>query len=234
MDRHTASTRESGTGVGRDESPTPRPPLGPGWGAGSGRSRIRRAALTVAGIALAAWVAISTLGCVNIRQLLPGVLPQATQAAQNTATPEITNTVLVPWPATWTPTATRPPTSTPTPRPTRTPIPDAPAPGYYPVKRPHAGGNLTLDFRINRVWCTSAAEYKIEFAIWARGGDGVYTYYRDIDKIGGPTTGEITYTLKWTDCGGAPGTFFVKSGDGQKVSKLFWVDFPACCTDPKP
>jgi hypothetical protein len=231
MHRHMASTQESGPDAGRP-MPAARSPLGLMLGAE--RSRLRRAVLTITMIALASWAAITTLGCVNIRQLLPGVLPQVTLTARDTATPEITNTVLVPWPATWTPTATRPPTSTPTPRPTRTPIADTPAPGSYPVKRPHAGGTLTVDFRTNRVWCTSAAEYKIEFAVWARGGDGVYTYYRDIDKIGGPTTGEITYTLKWTDCGGAPGTFFVKSGDGQKASKVFWVDYPSCCTDPKP
>ena len=194
---------------------------------------MRRAALSVTGIALVAWVLISTLGCANIRQLLPQVLPQPT-AAPHTATPEFTNTVSSPWPATWTPTATPTSTFTPTPRPTAAPPENTPRPGTYPAQRPHAGGTLTVDFRVNKVSCTSAAEYKIEFAVWARGGDGVYTYYRDISKIGGPTTGDITYTLKWTDCGGAPGTFFATSGDGQRASKLFWVDVPACCTEPKP
>jgi len=233
MHRDTASKRESGTGVGRAERPTARPPLGLILGAGPGHPRIRRAALTVTGIALAAWVVMSTLGCIDIRQVLPQVLPQPTRTVQDTATPEFTNTVSVPWPATWTPTATPTSTFTPTPRPTAAPPQDTPRPGY-PATRPHAGGPLTLDFRINRVWCTSAAEYKIEFAVWARGADGVYTYYRDIDKIGGPTAEDITYQLKWTDCGGAPGTFFVKSGDGQQASKLFWVDVPSCCTEPKP
>jgi hypothetical protein len=78
---------------------------------------------------------------------------------------------------------------------------------------------LTVDYRVNKVWCLSTSSYEVEFGVWATGGDCKITYYRDIDKIAGPTSGDITYRYKWLDCGGMPGTFFAKSGDGQEALK---------------
>ena len=82
---------------------------------------------------------------------------------------------------------------------------------------------------MNDVWCDTGASYIAEFTVWAEGGDGNYTYYRDIDLIAGPVQGSVTYEVHWAACGGAPGTFFVHSGDGQQASKLWWVSRPSCC-----
>lgn len=86
-----------------------------------------------------------------------------------------------------------------------------------------------MEFWVNNVWCDKDPGYVIEFTIRAQGGGGQYTYYRDIDQIGGPTDGSVTYQLRWKTCGGAPGTFFVHSADGQRVSDKFWVYSPSCC-----
>ena len=90
-------------------------------------------------------------------------------------------------------------------------------------------GPLVIDYKLNNIWCPTRYGYVAEFHIWASGGNGRYIFFRDIDRIGGPTTGGITYRLSWTSCGGAPGTFFVESG-GQRAQKSFWVNPPACCT----
>jgi len=81
---------------------------------------------------------------------------------------------------------------------------------------------------LNGKWCADAG-YIAAFTVSAGGGGGRYTYYRDIIPIGGPTDEAITHELHWLTCGGAPGTFYVKSADGQVASKLFWVHRPSCC-----
>jgi hypothetical protein len=91
-------------------------------------------------------------------------------------------------------------------------------------------GPLKIEFEGKPAWCSGEAAYVADFTISASGGDGCYIYYRDIDKIEGPThKTSVTYTLKWASCGGAPGTFFVESGDGQRASVKFWVKAPSCC-----
>jgi hypothetical protein len=92
-------------------------------------------------------------------------------------------------------------------------------------------GPLQVEYKIESRWCPGdSTAYIAEFTVSAKGGDGCYTYYRDIDKIAGPTSRtSVPYQLKWAACGGAPGTFFVESGDGQKAKVLFWVYAPSCC-----
>jgi hypothetical protein len=148
----------------------------------------------------------------------------------DTATPTATYTPEPTWPPFWTPTPTRTPipTNTPTPPPP-TPRPGSGSSGSWPGSG-HTGpyAPLTIDYTLNGREC-SGSGYIAEFTVWAQGGDGKYTYYRDIDLIAGPLEGSVTYEVKWRDCGGAPGTFFVESGDGQRVSKLFWIHPPGCC-----
>lgn len=185
---------------------------------------VRAMALVGAGLALLLVLSAGLAGCLSA----PGPGPQA--GPSDTPLPLVTDAPSTMWPPTWTPTATRTPTNTPVVRATFTPQGSAPASGPgQPSSPSSAGGTLTIDFRINKVRCTSGGSYAAEFTVWAQGGDGQYTYYRDIDHIGGPMSGEVNYTLNWKDCGGAPGTFFVKSGDGQRASKLFWVWPPDCC-----
>jgi len=67
-----------------------------------------------------------------------------------------------------------------------------------------------------------------KFRITVTGGSGQYTYYRDIDKLHGPTN-ETTYIyeLKYGTKSAAVGTFFVESG-GKRAEKKFWVPHPDC------
>lgn len=169
--------------------------------------------------------------------LPPGV--QLVSEPAPSATPMATQTPLPVWPDAWTPTPTFTPwpTMTPTATPTFTPTPityvaprgSVTGPGCRPGK---SKGPLTIDFEVNSAWCPGKGkgpEYRAEITVWASGGDGCYTYYRDIDLIGGPTRGKAEYELNWAACGGAPGTFFVESGDGQKAKVLFWIRPPSCC-----
>ncbi len=180
------------------------------------------------GILLVLCLSAAAIGCSTLPQQGPQPMPQQ---GDGTA-PTSTHTPSPTWPPTWTPTFT----STPIPHPTRTPTatstPPPTPPGSAPAPRSTrtgTSGPLTIDFQINGKWCPSGPGYSAEFTVWAEGGGGAYTYYRDIDLIEGPTDEAVTYQLEWADCGGAPGTFYVKSGDGQQVSKKFWVSPPSCC-----
>jgi hypothetical protein len=153
----------------------------------------------------------------------------------NTATPTPTNTPVPTWPPAWTPTPTFTPwpTITPTFTPTFTPTPEEPTPAPGGSRRPRqkagaTGGPLKIDYNLDGVYCAEGG-YIANFTISAEGGDGQYTYYRDCYQIGEPTGDAVTYQVKWADCGGAPGTFTVKSGDDQEVSVKFWVNRPSCC-----
>lgn len=90
---------------------------------------------------------------------------------------------------------------------------------------------LTLNVFVQSRTCDTPESYAAEIAVWARGGDGWYTYYRDdLDHpIAGPTQGGLVYPISWRTCGGAPGTFIVRSGDGQEVRESYWVEAPHCC-----
>jgi hypothetical protein len=182
------------------------------------------------GIALLVLALAAMTGCSIFAPA--GVQPVPEQV--ETATPTSTNTPVPEWPAAWTvtPPFTPWPTVTPTFTPTSTPTPVKPtsAPGY---RRPQgkaskAGGPLKIDYKFEGAYCSEGG-YIANFTIWAEGGDGQYTYYRDCYQIGEPTGDAVTYQLKWADCGGAPGTFTVKSGKDQEVSVKFWVRPPSCC-----
>jgi len=92
---------------------------------------------------------------------------------------------------------------------------------------------LTLNVFVKTRFCDTAESYGAEIAVWAQGGDGWYTYYRDdLDhQIAGPTKGGVVYQISWRTCGGAPGTFIVRSGDGQEARESYWVEPPDCCWD---
>ena len=104
--------------------------------------------------------------------------------------------------------------------------------GYYPLEIRVLGYlPLTLNVLINNTTCDTKEDYAAQISIWARGGDGQYTYYRDdlTQYIGGPTSEGMVVHLSWRTCGGAPGTFIVRSGDGQEARTPFWVEPPECC-----
>jgi hypothetical protein len=93
---------------------------------------------------------------------------------------------------------------------------------------PGREGPLTIELALGGKWCGGSG-YFADFIVSASGGGGNYTYYRDCYEIGGPTNEPVEYRFEWADCGGAPGTFYAKSADGQEVSKLFWLHPPSCC-----
>jgi hypothetical protein len=179
--------------------------------------------------ALLVVVILAILACALVARFGPGLIEgmQSLPTAAPTATPRPTDTPDSPWPATWTPVPSRTPTATPTPTPT--PVPPARSSGSSSSSRPRGPVTpLSIDFTRDSVWCTSGHSYVAKFTIRAQGGDGYYTYFRDIDKIAGPVQGEVSYEVPWAECGGAVGTFFVESA-GQRVSKKFWVSPPSCC-----
>jgi hypothetical protein len=90
---------------------------------------------------------------------------------------------------------------------------------------------LTLNILITSRTCDTEESYAAEISMWAQGGDGWYTYYRDTlgQYIGGPTKKGMVYRMSWRTCGGAPGTLIVRSGDGQEARVPFWVKPPDCC-----
>ena len=88
---------------------------------------------------------------------------------------------------------------------------------------------LELHYEVQAVTCPTGYSYAIDFNVWAYGGRGPYTYYLDGEQIGGPTRGAITHRLYWQTCGGAPGTFVVRSADSQEASQQFWINAPRCC-----
>jgi hypothetical protein len=92
---------------------------------------------------------------------------------------------------------------------------------------------LILNVFTHDASCDTEERYAAKIGVWAQGGNGWYTYYRDdLDQqIGGPTRGGAVYELSWRTCGGAPGTFIVRSGDGQEARKYFWIEPPDCCAE---
>jgi hypothetical protein len=80
--------------------------------------------------------------------------------------------------------------------------------------------------------CLSKSQWVGKFEITANGGTGQYTYYRDIDKIGGPTSQKtLVYELKYGASSSMVGTFKVSSGS-QTKNKDFWVTHPDCSSMP--
>ena len=201
------------------------------YGTGKSNSSGATRSLIGIGVSLLLLLSVTTAGCSLMYE--PTVQPLVEQVPS--ATPTITPTSTPSWPDAWTPTPTftpwptMTPTTTPTPTFTPTATRRVSGPGGTSGCRPGASkGPLTLDFEVKSAWCPAGIAYRAVISVWAEGGDGCYTYYRDIDKIGGPTSKAVTYELDWTTCGGAPGTFTVKSGD-QEVSKKFWIRAPTCC-----
>jgi hypothetical protein len=71
------------------------------------------------------------------------------------------------------------------------------------------------------------------FEIRVQGGAGRYTYYRDIQRIYGPTT-DSTYLYEqgFSTDGPAVGTFFVESGQQRAEARFF--ERPPTCVTPTP
>ena len=90
---------------------------------------------------------------------------------------------------------------------------------------------LALNGLVHKPLCDIAESYAAEISIWAEGGDGQYTYDKDsLDQpIGGPMEGGMGYLVSWRTCGGSPGTFIVRSEDGQEARTSYWVEPPDCC-----
>jgi hypothetical protein len=94
-------------------------------------------------------------------------------------------------------------------------------------------GPLSVGWSLESKWCLSEQRWMARFRITASGGDGQYTYYRDIEQIQGPTQSQVyIYELELGVSSAAVGTFFVESG-GQRAEEKFWVANPDC-TGPTP
>jgi hypothetical protein len=75
-------------------------------------------------------------------------------------------------------------------------------------------------------WCSETMWYKSVF-IQGRGGNGVYTYYWNGERLAGPTSESYTFEMHTTG-GAMVGTGKVVSGDGQEVEQGLRITVPAC------
>ncbi len=91
----------------------------------------------------------------------------------------------------------------------------------------NAGPLLTISWELVGTRCISANEWEAEFNIRAEGGNGVYTYYSDGEKIAGPIRGKVSFRHKWMK-GMMVSTFRVRSGDGQEAQVTYSVNPPHC------
>ena len=188
------------------------------------------------------------LTCVGALTACAGLSPEEIDArAAQLAAPliathnaEVPTRTLAPTPSaiptrtpTRTPTATRTPSRTP--RPTVTPLPTATATLLPPTRTtaptrppPTAAGPLTVEWSEAGKRCISQNQYSVTFSVRARGGSPPYTYYRDIDAIGGPISGDITYSLTYGEGSAAVGTFIVIDSQGQRSEIKFFVGALRC------
>ena len=74
--------------------------------------------------------------------------------------------------------------------------------------------------------CSRTMWYKSVF-IQGRGGNGVYTYYWNGEKLAGPTSESYTFEMHTTG-GAMVGTGKVVSGDGQVVERDLYIQVPDC------
>jgi len=108
------------------------------------------------------------------------------------------------------------PTALPTPAPTSTPARAIPA------------GPLSLSFTENGKACIDSTYYNVVFSLTAKDGTPAYTYYRDVEQVGGPTRTGITYTLRTGENTAAVGTFFVVDSAGQRAEAKFYSAALSC------
>lgn len=67
----------------------------------------------------------------------------------------------------------------------------------------------------------------VKVYIHGLGGDGIYTYYWNEERLTGPTTEDHTFELHTTG-GAIVGTGKVVSGDGQEAQKGLQITVPDC------
>jgi hypothetical protein len=117
--------------------------------------------------------------------------------------------------------ATLTPSATPSRRPTSTPRPDVTA----SATAADAGGPLSFTYSISwRLKDESATTAIATVTIDAKGGSGVYTYYRDDLEVDGPV-----FEYEWATCSGNPGSLRVDSTDGQ-TARVEYFENPPCPT----
>ena len=117
--------------------------------------------------------------------------------------------------------ATLTPSATPSRRPTFTPRPGVVA----SATAADIGGPLSFTYHIS--WRLKDASAKMAIAtviIDAKGGSGVYTYYRDDLEVDGPV-----FEYEWSTCSGNPGSLRVDSTDGQ-TARVEYFENPPCPT----
>ncbi len=74
--------------------------------------------------------------------------------------------------------------------------------------------------------CNLGVWYK-QVYIAGRGGNGMYTYYWEGEKLTGPTDADYTFEVHSTG-GAIVGTARVVSGDGQEVVRKLYISPPSC------
>ena len=91
---------------------------------------------------------------------------------------------------------------------------------------PYASLEMDL-WDVGAGWCSGGMWYK-QVYIRGQGGNGVYTYYWNGEKVAGPLANEgYTFEVHSVD-GAIIGTGKVVSGDGQEVVMALYIREPDC------
>jgi hypothetical protein len=145
-----------------------------------------------------------------------------TAAPEDSATTRPTFTPIQPTlAATVTPSGT--PLLLPTLRPTRSPVPAQ-------TVISTVSGPLSFSYEISwRLSPDDPMEAIATVKIFASGGGGGYTYFRDGFEVEGST-----FEYLWRVCKGNPGTLTVNSADGQSLSQTYFEDPPCPTPTPSP
>jgi hypothetical protein len=105
--------------------------------------------------------------------------------------------------------------------PSVTPVPAADTPPPEP-----SYSALEMDLWDISGRCSGGKWYKSVY-IQGRGGNGVYIYYWNGEKVAGPTGEDYSFEVSGTD-GAMIGTGKVVSGDGQVVERKLYIRPPDC------
>jgi len=158
-------------------------------------------------------LSIVLLACSLASSAAPAAPPGGAQPIGSTVTPEATMPPLAP--GTESIPARKPPTATPTIEASVTPTPTATLAEPTATKKPVSTG--PLEFAISIVGCRldPAREGGVILTMRfdAKGGNGVYTYYRENQKT------QRTFERPATKGNAVIDSFRVDSGDGQKVER---------------
>jgi hypothetical protein len=103
-----------------------------------------------------------------------------------------------------------------------------PGPATYtpPIASPSSPLEMDL-WEVGSGRCSEGRWYKSVF-IEGHGGNGVYTYYWDGERIAGPTSESYSFEISSMGGGAVIGVGKVVSGDGQEITRELYIRVADC------